>query len=340
MPLFAPATIAPGFPKRDDVRERYAERSGRDLGQIDFFIALGFWKLAIILEGVYARYASGQYGKTDEGFQEFAKIVERLARGGEGSGEPAALSSEGGQGAAGTTTRGRPHRAARRYRSRSRGPLDVRHASDELLLGLQEADPRRAVVHRDDPARPRAVDDRGGRVAPIVGPAPTGRKRRSTPRARRPARAAARAGRSRRSGRCAGRRDRRRRSCSGRARCRLRRRARRRSRSPRRSGFQAPGGRAEIVGSPAIASTPLWSTCSCVTSSRSTPSALDRRVVELHSPVRASPDMSPKGSMKTLPPLAGQGEGGLPVPLNAHVVPPVSEMLAGGRFAAGSSPWW
>jgi aminoglycoside phosphotransferase (APT) family kinase protein len=79
MPLFAPATIAPGFPKRDEVRERYAERSGRDLSQIDFFIALGYWKLAIILEGVYARYASGQYGKTDEGFEAFAKIVERLA---------------------------------------------------------------------------------------------------------------------------------------------------------------------------------------------------------------------------------------------------------------------
>jgi aminoglycoside phosphotransferase (APT) family kinase protein len=79
MPLFAPATIAPGFPIRDEVRQRYAERSGRDLSQIDFFIALGYWKLAIILEGVYARYASGQYGKTDEGFQEFAKIVERLA---------------------------------------------------------------------------------------------------------------------------------------------------------------------------------------------------------------------------------------------------------------------
>ena len=87
MPLFAPATIAPGFPKRDDVRERYAERSGRDLRQIDFFVALGFWKLAIILEGVYARYASGQYGKTDEGFQEFAKIVERLAEAAERSGD-------------------------------------------------------------------------------------------------------------------------------------------------------------------------------------------------------------------------------------------------------------
>jgi aminoglycoside phosphotransferase (APT) family kinase protein len=79
MPLFAPATIAPGFRTRDEVRARYAERSGRDLGQIDFFVALAYWKLAIILQGVYARYASGQYGKADEGFQEFAKIVERLA---------------------------------------------------------------------------------------------------------------------------------------------------------------------------------------------------------------------------------------------------------------------
>jgi aminoglycoside phosphotransferase (APT) family kinase protein len=79
MPLFAPATIAAGFPTRDEVRDRYAERSGRDLSEIDFFMALGFWKLAIILEGVYARYAGGQYGKTDEGFEEFAKIVERLA---------------------------------------------------------------------------------------------------------------------------------------------------------------------------------------------------------------------------------------------------------------------
>ncbi|MGH2923646.1 MAG: phosphotransferase family protein [Solirubrobacterales bacterium] len=79
MPLFAPATIAEGFPRRDEVKARYAERSGRDLSQIDFFVALGYWKLAIILEGVYARYAGGQYGKTDEGFEEFARIVERLA---------------------------------------------------------------------------------------------------------------------------------------------------------------------------------------------------------------------------------------------------------------------
>jgi hypothetical protein len=42
-------------------------------------MALGYWKLAIILEGVYARYAAGQYGKVDEGIQQFARLVERLA---------------------------------------------------------------------------------------------------------------------------------------------------------------------------------------------------------------------------------------------------------------------
>jgi aminoglycoside phosphotransferase (APT) family kinase protein len=77
--LGQPASLAPGFPARDQLRARYAERSGRDLSQLDFFIALGYWKLAIILEGVYARYAAGQYGKADEGIQYFADLVERLA---------------------------------------------------------------------------------------------------------------------------------------------------------------------------------------------------------------------------------------------------------------------
>ena len=79
VPLFEPATMAPGFPSREEVRARYAERSGRDLSQLDFYVALGLWKLAIILEGVYARYAAGQYGKADEAFQQFARVIEQLA---------------------------------------------------------------------------------------------------------------------------------------------------------------------------------------------------------------------------------------------------------------------
>ena len=54
--LGQPANLAPGFPTREELAARYAERSGRDLADLDFFVALGYWKLAIILEGVYARY--------------------------------------------------------------------------------------------------------------------------------------------------------------------------------------------------------------------------------------------------------------------------------------------
>jgi aminoglycoside phosphotransferase (APT) family kinase protein len=77
MPLLEPATIVPGFPTRDDVRERYAERSGRDLSEIDFYVALGLWKLAIILQGVYARFAAGQYGDAEEARE--GSVVVQLA---------------------------------------------------------------------------------------------------------------------------------------------------------------------------------------------------------------------------------------------------------------------
>jgi aminoglycoside phosphotransferase (APT) family kinase protein len=77
--LYDPPTLAEGFPTREELSARYAERSGRDLSQLDFYIALGYWKLAIILEGVYSRFAAGQYGSTDEAFQQFADVVVRLA---------------------------------------------------------------------------------------------------------------------------------------------------------------------------------------------------------------------------------------------------------------------
>jgi aminoglycoside phosphotransferase (APT) family kinase protein len=77
--LGMPANLAPGFPSREELKARYAERSGRDLSQLNFYIALGYWKLAIILEGVYARYVAGGYGKVDEGVHAFATLVERLA---------------------------------------------------------------------------------------------------------------------------------------------------------------------------------------------------------------------------------------------------------------------
>jgi aminoglycoside phosphotransferase (APT) family kinase protein len=59
------ATSLEGFPDRRQMRERYAERSGRDLRDIDYYIAFGYWKLACIVEGVYARYVGGAMGVRD-----------------------------------------------------------------------------------------------------------------------------------------------------------------------------------------------------------------------------------------------------------------------------------
>jgi aminoglycoside phosphotransferase (APT) family kinase protein len=79
VPLVDAPTTAPGFPSRDDVRARYAELSGRDLSEVAFYIALGYWKLGIILQGIIARVAAGQYGKGDDASYETAELVVRLA---------------------------------------------------------------------------------------------------------------------------------------------------------------------------------------------------------------------------------------------------------------------
>ena len=55
-------TGAGGFGTFDGFVTRYAKRSTRDLGAIDFYVAFQLWRTAIILEGVYARYIGGAYG--------------------------------------------------------------------------------------------------------------------------------------------------------------------------------------------------------------------------------------------------------------------------------------
>jgi aminoglycoside phosphotransferase (APT) family kinase protein len=61
------ATSVPGFPTRDDVLQRYAARSGRDASGVYFYWAFGFFKLAVILEGIHARYLQGK--TLGEGFE-------------------------------------------------------------------------------------------------------------------------------------------------------------------------------------------------------------------------------------------------------------------------------
>jgi aminoglycoside phosphotransferase (APT) family kinase protein len=60
------ATTAPGFPDRTELLATYAAVSGRDLTSIDFYVAFAYWKLACIVEGVYARYRAGAKGDVDD----------------------------------------------------------------------------------------------------------------------------------------------------------------------------------------------------------------------------------------------------------------------------------
>jgi aminoglycoside phosphotransferase (APT) family kinase protein len=57
---------APGFMNRAELAERYARVSGRDISQLPFYVSFAYWKLACILEGVYARYLGGALGARSE----------------------------------------------------------------------------------------------------------------------------------------------------------------------------------------------------------------------------------------------------------------------------------
>lgn len=75
------ATTAAGFWDRNQLIERYAQSSGRDLGNFDLYMAFANWKLACILEGVYARYLGGALGERDTSeLEPFKRQVDSAAR--------------------------------------------------------------------------------------------------------------------------------------------------------------------------------------------------------------------------------------------------------------------
>lgn len=69
-------TLAPHLSKRDVV-DRYAGQTGRDVTSIRFYEALALFRIAVIIEQIYARYAAGQ--TSDERFAGFGSLVPILA---------------------------------------------------------------------------------------------------------------------------------------------------------------------------------------------------------------------------------------------------------------------
>jgi len=55
-------TLAPAFARRAEVAARYGARSGRSLDALPWLAVFGYWKMACIVEGVYARRLQGAAG--------------------------------------------------------------------------------------------------------------------------------------------------------------------------------------------------------------------------------------------------------------------------------------
>jgi aminoglycoside phosphotransferase (APT) family kinase protein len=74
----APTTL-PGFARRSELMGHYAALSGRNVSEISYYRAFGYWKLACILQGVHVRYAGGAAAGDRSGVDQFAAHVGRLA---------------------------------------------------------------------------------------------------------------------------------------------------------------------------------------------------------------------------------------------------------------------
>lgn len=69
----------PGFCTFDHLVERYANRTGRDVSRIGYYRAFGNFRLAVISEGVYARYLNGAMGDQEIDLSTFRIAVETMA---------------------------------------------------------------------------------------------------------------------------------------------------------------------------------------------------------------------------------------------------------------------
>ncbi len=71
-------TDRPGWLTRDQIVERYAARSGRDLAAIRFYETFALFKIAVVIQQIFFRYARGQ--TDDSRFATFGERVADLAR--------------------------------------------------------------------------------------------------------------------------------------------------------------------------------------------------------------------------------------------------------------------
>ncbi|MEV0144591.1 MULTISPECIES: phosphotransferase family protein [unclassified Nonomuraea] len=73
IPVAGDVTLAPGFLSTAEFAAHYAKASGRDIPDLGFYVAFGNFKLAVIVEGIHARFRQGK--TVGEGFEEIGSAV-------------------------------------------------------------------------------------------------------------------------------------------------------------------------------------------------------------------------------------------------------------------------
>jgi aminoglycoside phosphotransferase (APT) family kinase protein len=73
------ANGAGGFGDYRELVERYAGRTGRDVSGLDYYVAFSCWRLAVISQGVYARFLHGAMGDQAIDLDNARRTVELLA---------------------------------------------------------------------------------------------------------------------------------------------------------------------------------------------------------------------------------------------------------------------
>jgi len=74
--LVPSVSALPQFPGREEMRALYAQKSGRDLSGLDWYLTFSYFKLAVILQQIYARWVRGQ--TADPRFAGFGAAVRTL----------------------------------------------------------------------------------------------------------------------------------------------------------------------------------------------------------------------------------------------------------------------
>ncbi|HET7018066.1 MAG TPA: phosphotransferase family protein [Streptosporangiaceae bacterium] len=69
-------TTIPGFLRRADAAARYSELTGRDISSIGYYMAFGCFKLAVVLEGIHARFLQNK--TVGEGFEREGPAVPKM----------------------------------------------------------------------------------------------------------------------------------------------------------------------------------------------------------------------------------------------------------------------